>query len=48
MSPTEIIKEFGAVDLEIMKHYFRLYEKPEVMPEYNRFNIPVWVMEKDG
>ncbi len=38
----------GAVDLEIMKHYFRMYEKPEDMPEYNRFNVPVWAMERDG
>lgn len=38
----------GAVDLEIMKHYLRLYESPEKRPEYDRFNIPVWAMEKDG
>lgn len=35
----------GAVDLEIMKHYIRLYENPENRAEYNRFNIPVWAME---
>lgn len=38
----------GAVDLQIMKHYFRMYEKPEHKPEYDRFNIPVWAMEQDG
>lgn len=35
----------GAVDLTIMKHYFRLYESPEKRPEYDRFNIPVWAMK---
>lgn len=28
--------------------YLRLYENPTTMPEYDRFNIPVWAMEKDG
>jgi hypothetical protein len=28
--------------------YIRLYEKPEDMQSYDRFNIPVWAMEKDG
>lgn len=28
--------------------YLRLYETPENRPEYDRFNIPVWAMEKDG
>lgn len=28
--------------------YLRLYESPEHRPEYDRFNIPVWAMEKDG
>lgn len=38
----------GAVDLEIMKHYFRLHESPEACPEFNRFNVPVWAMEENG
>ena len=38
----------GAVDLEIMKHYLRLYEGPEKRPKYDRFNIPVWAMEENG
>ncbi len=28
--------------------YIRLYESPDMMPEYDRFNIPVWAMEQDG
>lgn len=28
--------------------YMRLYEKPEDMPSYDKFNIAVWAMEKDG
>jgi len=36
--------EFG----EKTPNYLWLYENPENRPQYNRFNIPVWAMEKDG
>lgn len=28
--------------------YIRLYEKPEDMPDYDKFNVPVWAMEHEG
>jgi len=28
--------------------FIRLYEKPKDRTEYNKFNMPVWAMEKDG
>lgn len=28
--------------------YIRMYEKPEDMPGYDKFNVAVWAMEKDG
>lgn len=28
--------------------YIRLYAKPEDMQTYDKFNVPVWALEKDG
>lgn len=28
--------------------YLRLYENPETATKYDRFNIPVWAMEREG
>jgi hypothetical protein len=28
--------------------YMRLYEKPEDLPGYDKFNVPVWAMEKEN
>lgn len=28
--------------------YMRLYDSPENMMKYNKFNVAVWAMEKDG
>lgn len=28
--------------------YLRLFDNPENGPDYNKFNIPVWAMEKNG
>ena len=37
----------GRLDFEKVYPYLRLFEV-ENRPEYNRFNIPVWAIEKDG
>lgn len=37
----------GMVDLHEDSNYIRLFEKTEDT-RYDRFNIPVWAMEKDG